>query len=81
MLISNFLLTVSENLAIRAREEPPKIISSTYIWTKRMSVPYLSRNKVLSTEPILKPFSSKKAFNAHTRLSGLVSNHTRLCGV
>ena len=38
MLISNSLDICSENLDTRAWEEPPMIISSTYIWTNRTKV-------------------------------------------
>jgi hypothetical protein len=46
MLISNSLLISYANLATRELDEPPKTISSTYTCTIRISLPYLSRNKV-----------------------------------
>jgi hypothetical protein len=46
MLISNSLLMSSTNHATRELDESPKIISSTYTCTIRISLPYLSRNKV-----------------------------------
>jgi hypothetical protein len=46
MLISNSLLISSANLAIRELDKPPKTISSTYTYTIRISLPYLSKNKI-----------------------------------
>jgi hypothetical protein len=54
----------------RAWEEPPKIISSMYIWTKRVSMPCLRIKRVLSTELILKPFESKKDFKCSYQALG-----------
>jgi hypothetical protein len=41
MLISNSLLISSTNPAIREFDEPPKIISSTYTYKIRISLPCL----------------------------------------
>jgi hypothetical protein len=46
MIISNYLLISSANLATRELDEPPKTISSTYTYTIRTSLPCLSKNKV-----------------------------------
>jgi hypothetical protein len=46
MLISNSLLISSANLATSELDEPPKTISSTYTYTIRISLSYLSKNKV-----------------------------------
>jgi hypothetical protein len=46
MLISKSLLISSANLATRELDEPPKTISSIYICTIRISLPFLRRNKV-----------------------------------
>jgi hypothetical protein len=39
MLISNSLLMSSANLATKELDEPPKTISSTYIFTIKISLP------------------------------------------
>jgi len=41
----------------------PNILSSTYICTINMSLPFLFMKRVVSILPMLKPFSIRKVFN------------------
>ena len=63
MDIANSFCISWENSLHRESLVDPKIISSTYICTKRISCNFLLIKSVVSTFPLVKPFSKRNLFN------------------